>query len=200
MRWFPFFLVLSNVSANAQPAKVDFARDIQPIFDSRCQACHGALQQMAGLRLDGGEAVLKGSSHGPVIEPGKSPASKLIERVTSTKKGFAMPPVGEPLAADQIAKLRAWIDQGAQVPAVPLATLAANPKDRHWAFQPIAHPTPPDVRNRAWSRNPIDRFIAARLEAEGYRSSPEADRVTLLRRLSLDLIGLPPSPAEIAEF
>jgi cytochrome c553 len=200
MRWFPFFILLSAVSANAQPAKTDFSRDIQPIFESRCQGCHGAQQQMAGLRLDSGEAVLKGGSNGPVIQPGKNAASKLIERVTSTKKGFAMPPVGEPLSADQVAKLRAWIDQGAAVPTAAVTPAAGNPKSRHWAFQPITRPTPPDVRNRAWVRNPIDQFIAARLEAAGFAPSVEAQRVTLLRRVSLDLIGLPPSPQETADF
>jgi len=155
---------------------------------------------MAGLRLDSGESILKGASGGVVIQPGKSAESKLIERVTSSKKGFGMPPVGEPLSAGQIATLRTWIDQGAQVPAAPAMGAAANPKSGHWAFQPVVRSEPPEVRERAWVRNPIDRFIAARLEAEGCAPSPEASRVTLIRRVSLDLIGLPPSPAEVNEF
>lgn len=106
--------------------------------------------------------MLKGGSNGPVIQPGKNAASKLIERVTSTKRGFAMPPVGEPLSADQVAKLRAWIDQGAPVPAEAVTADDGNPRSRHWAFQPITRPAPPEVRNRAWVRNPIDRFIADR--------------------------------------
>src|SRR4029077_16190058 len=111
-------LVLSCVvPAGAQRPKIDFPRDVQPIFESRCQGCHGAQQQMAGLRLDSGTAVLTGASSGPVIQPGKSAASRLIARVTSTKKGCGMPPIGEPLTASQIATLRAWIDQGAHVPA-----------------------------------------------------------------------------------
>ncbi|HET9318751.1 MAG TPA: DUF1549 domain-containing protein, partial [Bryobacteraceae bacterium] len=193
-------LPLSILPAYSQPAKIDFSRDVQPIFASRCQGCHGAQQQMAGLRLDSGDAILKGASDGVVIQPGKSAESKLIERVTSSKKGFGMPPVGEPLTADQIATLRTWIDQGAQVPAALPMVAAANPKSGHWAFQPVMRPEPPEVRERAWVRNPIDRFIAARLEAEGYAPSPEASRVTLIRRVSLDLIGLPPSPAEVNEF
>src|SRR5579863_4006595 len=184
------FFTIYTVPATPQPGKVDFTRDIQPLLESRCQVCHGAQQQMAGLRLDSGESILKGASDGPVVQPGKSAASRLIERVTSSKKGFAMPPVGEPLAQDQIAKLRAWIDQGALVPATLAPIVAANPKSKHWAFQPIRRPAAPDVRDRAWVRNPIDRFIAARLEAEGYAPSAEADRVTLIRRLSFDLIGL----------
>ena len=195
-----FLFVLSATFAGAQSAKIDFTHDVQPIFESRCQGCHGAQQQMAELRLDSGAAILKGAKDGPVVQPGKSAESRLIERVTSSKKGFGMPPVGEPLTADQIAAIRAWIDQGAHIPAAPAVVAAANPKSKHWAFQPVERPDLPDVRDRAWVRNPIDRFIAARLEAEGYQPSPEADRITLLRRLSFDLIGLPPTLDEIAAF
>ena len=114
-----------------------------------------------------------------------------------------MPPVGEPLTSEQIVKIRAWIDQGATVPqAAGTASSQAvtNPKTNHWAFQPVRRPAPAGVRNRAWVRNPIDQFVLAKLEAEGVEPSPEAGRVTLIRRLSLDLIGLPPSPSEVAEF
>ncbi|HXI44620.1 MAG TPA: DUF1549 domain-containing protein, partial [Bryobacteraceae bacterium] len=199
MRGYALFLSLSIVPLYSQ-TKTDFLRDVQPIFESRCQACHGAQQQMGGLRLDSGDAVLKGATDGPVISPGKSASSRLIERVSSSKKGFAMPPVGEPLTTGQIAKLRAWIDEGAHIPAVSAAAAAGNPKSRHWAFQPVSRPAPPDLRNRAWVRNAIDQFIGARLESEGYAPSPEADRVTLIRRLSLDLLGLPPTPAEVDAF
>ena len=109
MHWFTVLLLLSAVPARPQPTKVDFNRDVQPIFSARCQGCHGAQQQMAGLRLDSGAAVLKGATDGMVIQPGKSAESRLIERVTSTKKGFGMPPVGEPLSADQISTPRAWM-------------------------------------------------------------------------------------------
>ncbi len=200
MRLYGLILLLSANPVYSQPSKIDFSRDVQPIFESRCQGCHGSQQQMAGLRLDSGDAILKGSATGAVIQPGKSVASKLMQRVSSRQKGFAMPPVGEPLSPGQIATLGAWIDQGAQVPPASPATVAGKPKSTTWAFQPVAHPVPPEVRNRAWVRNPIDRFIAARLEREGVAPSAEADRVTLIRRLSFDLIGLPPSPAEIAEF
>ncbi len=200
MRLYGLLLFLGAVPAFSQPSKIDFSRDVQPIFEARCQGCHGAQQQMAGLRLDSGDAILKGSTSGAVIQPGKSAGSKLMQRVSSRRKGFAMPPVGEPLSPEQIATLSAWIDQGAHVPASAPAPVAANPKSTHWAFQPVGHPVPPEVRNRAWVRNPIDRFIAARLEREGLAPSAEADRITLIRRLSLDLVGLPPSPAEVAEF
>jgi hypothetical protein len=199
MRGRVLFLLVGALPGVGQPFKIDFGRDVQPIFESRCQGCHGPQQQMAGLRLDSGDAALKGASDGPVIQPGKSGTSGLIERVTSSKKGFGMPPVGEPLSAAQIATLRAWIDQGAIIP-VARSQGAANSKSHHWSFQPVTCPAIPDVRARSWVRNPIDRFVAARLEAQGFVPSPEADRVTLIRRASLDLIGLPPSPAEVAEF
>jgi len=203
MRWLALFFVLGVVPAKPQQSKIDFSRDIQPIFESRCQGCHGTQQQMAGLRLDSGDAVLKGGTGGTVITPGHSGQSRLIQRVSSSKKDFAMPPVGEPLTSEQIAKIRAWIDQGATVPqAAGTASSQAvtNPKSKHWAFQPVRRPAPAGVRNRAWVRNPIDQFVLAKLEAEGVEPSPEAGRVTLIRRLSLDLIGLPPSPSEVAEF
>src|SRR5882762_3583486 len=101
MRWLALFFVLGVVPAKPQQSKIDFSRDVQPIFESRCQVCHGTQQQMGGLRLDSGEAVLKGASDGPVIQPGKSASSRLLDRVTSSKKGFAMPPIGEPLSAEQ---------------------------------------------------------------------------------------------------
>jgi mono/diheme cytochrome c family protein len=174
----------------AAPAPVDFVRDIQPIFARRCAGCHGAQQQMNGLRLDDSASALK------AIVPGDSAASKLIVRVTSTKKGFAMPPVGAPLSEAEIANLRAWIDAGAKWPAVA----AKAPAPTHWSFLPVHRPTIPDVRARAWVRNPIDAFVLARLESESIQPSAEADRRTLLRRLSLDLTGLPPTPDEMAAF
>src|SRR5580700_4403594 len=164
MRSYVLFLFLSAVPIYSQPSKIDFSRDVQPIFESRCQVCHGAQQQMAGLRLDSGDAILKGSTNGAVIQPGNRLGSKLMQRVSSRRKGFTMPPVGEPLSPELIATLGAWIDQGAHVPASIPAAVAAHPKSTHWAFQPVAHAVVPEVRNRAWVRNPIDRFIAARLE------------------------------------
>jgi hypothetical protein len=171
---------------------VDFSRDVQPILMKRCLACHGPQQQMNGLRVDAAETLLN------VVVPGDSAASKLIQRVSSTKKGFGMPPVGDPLTAGEIELLRAWIDQGAKTPATPARS--ANPKTAHWSFQPPNRPTPPDVHDRAWPRNSIDNFILAHLEAEKIHASPEAHRNTLIRRLSLDLTGLPPTPAEVATF
>jgi len=176
-----------------------FARDIEPIFRSRCYGCHGPQQQMNGLRFDSKDAALAGGYSGPVIVPGRSAESKLIQRVSSDKPGFRMPPVGAPLTADQIAALRTWIDGGAKW-AVAAKPSASEGKPVHWSFQPVTHPAPPEVRRREWVRNPVDAFVLARLEREKIEPSPEAGRETLLRRLSLDLTGLPPDPHEVAEF
>ncbi len=162
--------------------------------------CHNEKMAQNGLRFDDGDAALAGSYSGPVIVAGKAADSKLIARVSSTKKGFMMPPAGAPLAAAEIATLTAWIDAGAPWPRTAKATSAARPKTTHWAFQPITRPEPPDTRNRTWGRNPIDRFVLARLEAENIVPSPEASKTTLIRRATLDLTGLPPTPAEVKDF
>jgi hypothetical protein len=164
---------------------IDYARDVEPLLSKRCFACHGPGQQMAGLRLDDPAAA------GKVIVPGKAVDSKLIQRVASTKKGFAMPPTGDPLKPAEISLLRAWIDQGAKTPAARLG---------HWSFQPISKPAVPKVRNASWVREPIDAFVAAKLDAAGVEPSPEAKKTTLARRVSLDLTGLPPSPLEVDRF
>ena len=189
------------------PAKsrVDFKRQIAPILQ-RCQACHGAQQQMSGLRLDRRDDAMRGGYSGAVIQPGNSAASRLILLVAGKEEGKIMPPVGDKLTAREISLLRAWIDQGAAWPEEKGGEVAAQPsaaraeKSAHWSFQPIRQVTPPPVRNQAWVRSPIDQFVLARLESEGIEPAPEADKVKLLRRLSLDLIGLPPTPAEVADF
>jgi hypothetical protein len=200
MRFLVWGMILgcSLATSGAQTKVIDFNRDIQPVLTSRCSGCHGPQQQMNGLRVDMADALLKGGNSGPVVVPGDSAASKLIQRVSSAQKGFAMPPVGQPLTAVEIAALRTWIDQGAKLPAA--AARATNPKTAHWSFQMPSRPPVPDVHERTWPRNPIDNFILARLEAEHIQPSPEADRNTLVRRLSLDLTGLPPTPEESAAF
>jgi hypothetical protein len=124
--------------------------------------------------------------------------------VSGMIEGKVMPPTGDRLTPEQIGLLRAWIDQGAvwdEAPA-PVSAKAPDltPKKVHWAFVPPTLPKPPKVRDRKWVRNPIDNFVLSRLEAEKIKPSPEADQVTLIRRLSLDLIGLPPTPQEVSNF
>jgi hypothetical protein len=182
-------------------AQVDFARDVEPVLHTRCYMCHGASVQMNGLRLDRKEAALQGSHAGPVIVPGDSAASSIIERITSDKDGYRMPPSGAPLTPQQTAVIKAWIDGGAVWPEKAAAPEPDEEQKRgHWAFQPLRRPPVPAVRNHSWPRNAIDRFILARLEAENVQPSPEAHRVTLVRRLYSDLAGLPPSPEEVDRF
>jgi hypothetical protein len=187
------------VCAIAQ-TKPDFAKDVQPLLARKCVMCHNEKMAQNGLRLDDGDAALAGGYSGPVITVGKGADSKLIARVSSSKKGFLMPPAGAPLTPAEIDILKAWIDAGAVWPRTAKTASTAKPKSTHWAFQPIARPDPPDTRNRAWARNAIDKFVLARLEVESVAPSPEASKTTLIRRATLDLTGLPPTPAEVREF
>ncbi len=184
----------------AAKEKIDFARDIQPIFASKCVSCHSAAKDRAGLRLDCGPEALKGSISGEVIIPGKSADSMLIHLVAGLDPDKRMPDKGDPLTAKEVGLLRAWIDQGAKWPEGLVIEVKKSPKLTHWAFQPIKRPDAPEVAKRDWVRNGIDAFVLARLEKEKIAPSPEADRVTLIRRLSLDLLGLPPTPQEVDEF
>jgi hypothetical protein len=170
----------------AASVKVDFLRDIEPLLAKRCFVCHGSQQQMSGLRLDQKDAALKGGASGVDIKPGKSVESRLIALVAGMEKRV-MPPVGARLTSEEVGLLRAWIDQGAE-------WKLGN--TTHWSFQKVNRPPVPAVHNASWARNPVDNFILARLEKEGYAPSPKAGKLTLLRRVSLDLTGLPPTPEE----
>jgi len=172
--------------------KIDFVKDVQPIFARSCVACHGPNTQMAGLRLDAKQSVMA-----KVVVPGNAAESALYRRVAGIGDVARMP-MGGRLADDQISTLKAWIEQGAEWPASVGATVTATKV--HWAFIPPERPALPPVKDAAWVKNPIDRFVLARLEKEGLTPSPEADRVTLLRRLSLDLTGLPPTVEEVDAF
>jgi hypothetical protein len=186
-------------SAGAAAETVDYVRDVKPLLARRCAACHGPVKQKAELRLDTAAAALKGSAGGPVIVPGKSGESRLIKAVTGAADVPLMPRTGPRLTPEEVSLLRAWIDQGAKAPAREVASSAAS-QGVHWAFRPVVRPPVPSVNNRPWVRNPIDAFVLARLEKEGISPSPEADRVTLIRRANLDLLGLPPTPDEVDAF
>ncbi|MGH9340786.1 MAG: PSD1 and planctomycete cytochrome C domain-containing protein [Acidobacteriota bacterium] len=200
-----------NPSKLPEPAggKVDFQQQIKPIFQAKCYACHGGDQQMGGLQLDDREAALAGGYSGKVILPGRSAESRLIHLVAGLDEKIIMPMSGERLSREEIALLRAWIDQGASWPeAVTPATEAAQVstekmrqgRNLHWSFIPPERARIPRVKNLDWGRNPIDAFILARLEEESISPSPEAGKRTLIRRLSLDLTGLPPSMQEVEAF
>ena len=180
------------------PARVDFLRDIQPVFQTSCISCHGPEQQMAGLRLDSGSLALAGGQSGRVVEPGDADRSLLFQRVAGVGDQAQMPMGGKPLDPSTIGLIREWIEQGADWPESAREAGAAG--ERHWAYVSPSRSALPRVRDSSWVANSIDAFVLARLEARGLSPSPEADRVTLLRRLSLDLIGLPPTIEEVDAF
>jgi Protein of unknown function (DUF1553)./Protein of unknown function (DUF1549)./Planctomycete cytochrome C. len=184
--------------AFAQKSDLDFFEtSIRPILKNNCQACHNQKTQSSGLSLSTRDSILAGGNRGPAIKSG-SPADSLLLQAVEQSGDLKMPPTGK-LPPDQIAAIRRWIEMGAPWPAD--TPTAAKPKGAdHWAFQPVAHPDPPQVANRDWVRNPIDQFILARLEKERLSPSPEADKATLLRRVSLDLTGLLPTPTEVRDF
>jgi len=171
---------------------VQFNRDIRPLLSDRCFYCHGPDEKnrKAGLRLDTFEGATKDRGGYRAISPGKPDESELLRRVTSHQAGEMMPPLWAKKPAvtpEEAALLRRWIEQGAKYQG-------------HWAFQPLAAAEPPAVKKNPWVRNEIDRFILARLERERLSPSPQADARTLIRRLSLDLTGLLPPPAEVEAF
>jgi mono/diheme cytochrome c family protein len=182
----------------AAAGPVDFVRDVQPILAQNCFGCHGAGKHEGQLRWDNKEMALQGGERGPDIIPGRSAESRMIQLVSGLDPDLIMPQKGDRLTAAQIGILRAWIDQGASWPES--ASVKAVNTRKHWAFLAPVRPPIPPVKDKNWPRNPIDYFVLARLEAEKLRPSPEADRRTLLRRLSLDLTGLPPTIQEINDF
>jgi hypothetical protein len=167
----------------AQP--VDFARDIQPILQERCQQCHGGIHRQSELSLlTRADAVAALPSGLRAISPGRPNDSELLRRITAADESERMPPEGKPLSAQEIDVLRRWIADGA----------AWEP---HWSFRPLRRPAVPNVAHAEWVRTPIDRFVLSRLEAARGSPSPEAPRHTLIRRLHLDLLGLLPDVAEV---
>src|SRR5216683_4901714 len=167
-------------AADTTSAKVNFIKEIQPLFQSSCYGCHGPKVQMAGLRLDVKLSALAGGQSGAVIIPGKLADSTLYRRVAGLGDQPRMPLGGKPLDASQIALIRAWIDQGAEWP--DSAANEAVQVHKHWAYIPPKSPPLPAIVNTSWPKNAIDSFILARLEKEKLTPAPEADRVTLLRR------------------
>jgi hypothetical protein len=179
---------------------VDYLRDVKPLLTARCYACHGGLQQKGGLRLDTARFVREGGNSGPAVVPGKAADSLLIAHVTASGGKRRMPPLdqGEALSDKQVALLRGWIDKGAAGPADEKPE--ADPRD-HWAFRrPVRRPVPRIQDLKFHIRNPIDAFLAAEREKHGLTPQPPADRATLLRRVTLDLTGLPPTPEELHAF
>ncbi len=184
---FACWLTLAGADLSAA-ADVEFSRDIQPLLAEKCLLCHGTDDQQGGLRLDRFDTATAAADSGarPIV-PGEPEQSELLTRVTSTDADVRMPPKGEPLTPPQIDLLRRWIADGAGYKT-------------HWAYRPIERHPAPQVRRTDWPRDDLDRFVLAGLEARGIEPSPEADRRTLIRRLSLDLTGLPAEPEEVEAF
>ena len=170
---------------------VDFAREVRPILSDNCFSCHGPDEatRQRGLRLDIQEGLFedRGRLGGPAVVAGDAEDSRLYQRLVTGSSRLRMPRGADPLTDEQIETVRLWIDQGAEW-------------ESHWAFIPPERPAVPPVSDPEWVRNPIDNFVLARLDAEGLGPSTEADRATLLRRATLDLTGLPPTPEELAAF
>ena len=178
--------------------EINFAKDVRPLLEKFCWRCHAEKKQESGLRLDSREALLKGGDLGQVVAAGDSERSKLITLVAGLDSQTTMPPEGDQLKPEQVGVLRAWIDQGCIWPDADAPE--KETKNTHWAYQPIRRVVPPLVKKNDWVRNPIDSFVLAELEKRGIAPSPEADRVTLIRRLNLDLLGLPPTIEEVDAF
>src|SRR5579864_3920332 len=179
--------------ASAEEPTVEFNRDIRPIFSDKCYTCHGpdAANRKTKLRFDiEAGAKIELSKGRKVIVPGDPLESEVYKRVASSDPALRMPPAymgREKLSDGEIGLIRRWIEEGAQW-------------ERHWSFIPPKRRPPPEVAEKSWPRNPIDSFVLARLERDGLKHSPEADRRTLIRRVTLDLTGLPPAPNEVEAF
>jgi hypothetical protein len=196
--------------SEARVSEEFFEKEIRPLLLDHCAECHGVDSQEAGLRVDSREALLQGGDSGAALVPGDVDASLILQAVRYLGEP-KMPPKGK-LSASDIQKLETWVAKNAPWPApsrpvgdspgaAKPAGFAVSEQQRNWwAFQPIANPVPPAVRREAWVRNEIDRFILAGLESQGLEPAPEADRRQWLRRVTFDLIGLPPTPDEIEAF
>jgi hypothetical protein len=177
-----------SLSQAPQAAPIRFNKDIRPILSAKCFQCHGPDAKRGGLDLQDRDVAIKALKSGATaIAPGQVAMSELVQRVTTLVADDRMPPQGEPLRTDEVAKLKAWIDQGAAY-------------EEHWSYIKPKKADLPAVKDATWPRNPIDSFVLARLELEGLHPNPEADKAVLIRRVSLDLTGLPPTLAEVDQF
>lgn len=200
---------LAVAADDAQPTKEGlefFEKNVRPILSDRCYECHSATKNSSkgGLILDSRDGALKGGDEGPSVVPGNLEKSLLIKAVRYSDPEFAMPPkkTGGKLPDDKIAILEEWVKMGAPMPAGGAAKLTGltGKAREHWAFQPITKPKVPEVKNKAWVKTPIDAFILAKLEEKGLQPNPAASPESFLRRVSYDLIGLPPTSEQVDAF
>jgi hypothetical protein len=197
----------SNTRGDDDPIEF-FENSVRPLLVERCIKCHGPDKQKGGMRLDSIQGLINGGDNGPAIVPGKPDESHLIEAVNYAS--WEMPPDGK-LADDEIVALTRWVEMGAPWPGAKVVSSASGSHGKqitdadraHWAYRPLTKPAVPEVQiQRAGikNQNPVDAFILDRLNREGLLPAPQADRATLIRRSTFDLIGLPPTPKEIEAF
>ncbi len=193
-------LTTASVLAQSSADLEFFENKVRPLLVASCNECHGDKEQWSSLRLDSRDAILQGGDRGPAVVAHKPADSLLIQAVRRTGE-LEMPP-DEELSQEQIAVLEHWVKIGAPWPAGDSTSTdqRAEAQRKHWAFQPVAVPELPEVRNSTWGKNPIDAFIMAQLESQGLQPSLPADRRTLIRRVTYDLLGLPPTAAEAEAF
>ena len=184
-----------QLAVNAAP--VDYATQVKPLLRERCYACHGTLKQEAGLRLDSGDLIRQGGDSGPIVLAINPNASALLERISARDPEHRMPPIGKPLSAEQIQLMRDWVAAGSPSPADEQPE--EDPR-QHWAFRLPARPVLPTISRPAWAHNPIDQLVSAVYDRERLTPAGDADPAVRLRRVYLDLIGLPPRAAELAAF
>ncbi len=204
------FLTVANLSVAARPPAGTegiefFETKIRPVLADNCYSCHSQQSKKlrGGLLLDSKDGLLKGGDSGPAILPGDPEKSLVIVAIRYTNEDLQMPPKGKKLSVEQIGDFEAWVKMGAPDPrtgSAPGTVVKAAKGAGHWAFQPVRQPPLPEVTEVGWSQTPVDRFVLARLEKAGLTPAPRADKRTLIRRASFDLVGLPPSPAEVRDF
>ncbi|MEZ6126581.1 MAG: c-type cytochrome domain-containing protein [Planctomycetaceae bacterium] len=188
------------VATPAVAADIDFVRDVRPLLQRHCTECHGQKAQKSGLRLDVRAEVFRGGdNYGPAIVAGMPEQSPLIELITSDDDSQRMPPESQPLSEAEVAVLTDWVRQGAHWPDGADFGVVED-LSQHWSFRPPDRPEVPIVQHSQWAKTSIDHFILASLNEQQISPSPEADPATWLRRVSLDLIGLPPDPSDVADF
>ena len=202
------FRPIESPSARAgdDPAAVEFFEaKVRPLLVNRCQSCHAGAKIKGGLRLDSRANAMAGGPSGPAVVPGKPDESLLVEAI-NYGEALQMPPKSK-LPADEIATFTKWVEQGAAWPVGRETSSSGTVKpfdlrerSKHWSLQPVKDSAPPEVKDPAWSINAVDRFLLAKLEARGLKPAGEADKATLIRRLTFDLTGLPPKPAEVDAF
>jgi len=199
--------MLHSLATAAEPTTTQlqfFENKIRPVLSQNCYKCHSLNSEKVkgGLLLDSREATLRGGDNGPAVVPGHPDKSLLIQAVRYTDADLQMPPKGEKLSEQQIADLEDWVKMGAPDPRGATAAQKSwvNPSQKHWAWQPLTKPAVPEVKNSGWGKTPVDNFILAKLADKNFSPNPLADKRTLIRRASFDLIGLPPTPEEVAAF